>query len=969
MSYNNDWSKMILAEMKPGINLNSLDWSQIPQSFSITAANKLLYFADEADTVVVNGTMEAWASATDLNTWTEQKAGTSTVNREGTTVHRGTYAARLDIDASNNYAMLLQGITLTASGAYQLSLWYKTAAGKTAAVHLFNSTSNVRLNSAGAWVAYDNLGIVLPTATVWTQYTLQFTAHASYTSYYLQIGHNIALGSTAASTSIYMDDVFICPRLIATLTENTYTLAGLLAEIKTAMEIPGAGTYTITESAGIITIASVALSYLFKTTTTNALWATIGFSTAADSNFASSHDGTTDIVTNAYSATLDFREIIEMRANGVSLTKVASAALAQATASSFYQDFWGKTIYVHMTDGSDPGAYISGPVYTNSIIAIFLLCFANAQFTGSDCLDFIPEDGTYPVFYEPWLNEGSIESLSASVADHYSSAMEVQFGSLSLINNGWWYAYRHTYLWNNKSIKIKVGTKGDAYADYETIFVGKTRGPRITDESATFDLVDTRVGALSSLPTTRYNLTDYPSMDTEAVDRPVPILFGQVENITPVCIDTSTFNYKVSQTIFGGVTYALQSIDAVYKAGVALILNTDYTVDLTNGEFTLLASPGTAEITCDAKGIKDGFTMATGAKDGTYSENVADHLFFILHVLNEAPVAQIDLTSFDELKTARTQKVVLYLDTDTPTMDVNRLFQQSTIYHFLPLLNGTFAARYYRRTVPVGTLELQYYDYDGFSMFDQPENVYRDVVIKFDKDPTTGVFKTVSASTSEVNWNYDEKQQIEIETALRDVSEAEAVRAFYVTLLNAPSDKLETSISLVGRNLLPTDKLILSRTIETESGSQTLLAEEVYVILETRKDLASGKVGVVAQRDDQLAIYAVHADSEHQDSHADHSDTLHSDAAHADSHSDSHTDTHTDTHSDVLHVDRAYNDYLDSDHYTDHVHLDVPHSDSHGDTHGDTHADVAHVDASHADYTDLTHLDSHSDISHIDSEV
>jgi hypothetical protein len=622
-----------------------------------------------------------------------------------------------------------------------------------------------------------------------------------------------------------------------------------------------------------------------------------------------------------------------------------------------------------LTDGGDPGEVLSGGVYVYAVIAQFILCFANGQHAGANCLDFIPEDCVYPVFYEPWLNENSIESLSASVADHYSSSMEVQFGSLSLINNGWWYAYRHVYLWNNKSIKIKVGTLGDAYGSYETIFVGKVRGPRITDESATFDLVDSRVGALRSLPPSRYNVTDYPNIDTEAIDRPIPILFGQVENITPVCIDTTTFKYKISQTVFGGVTYALQAIDKVFRAGVQLTLTTHYTVDLNNGEFTLLTDPGDAEITCDAKGIKDGFNMATGAKDSTYSENVADHLFFILNVLNEIPVAQIDLTSFSELKTARAQKIVLYLDADTPTLDVNRLFQQSTLYHFLPLLNGTFAARYYRRTVPTGTLELHYYDYDGFAMLDQAENVFRDVVVKFDKDPTSGIFKTVSISTSSVNWQYDEKQQFEVETALRDAAEAEAVRAFYVTLLNAPADKLETAISLVGRNLLPTDKLKVSRTIETESGAQSVLVEEIYVILETRKDLAAGKVGIVAQRDSQVAIYAVHADSEHLDSHGDHSDTTHSDAAHSDSHTDTHSDTHTDTHSDVPHSDRAYNDYLDSDHYTDHVHLDVPYVDVHGDTHGDTHGDVAHKDATHADYTDTTHLDSHEDVSHIDSEV
>jgi len=670
---------------------------------------------------------------------------------------------------------------------------------------------------------------------------------------------------------------------------------------------------------------------------------------------------------DSYSLSLSFNEIVDLKVDGVSLTERTSVADVNSNPGSWYQDFWGETIYVHLSDGSDPGGYISGPVYDHYVIAYFWLGFCNGQHQGDDCIDFTPTDCDFPIYYEPWLNEDSIQELSASVADHYSSAMAVQFGAIALTNSAWWYAYRHAYLWNNKNVRVKVGSKGDAYSDFETIFVGKVRGLRITDESAVFDLVDARVGALRTLPVSRYSTDDYANLDEDAVDRPIQILFGQVENITPVCIDTVNYKYKISQTVFDGDTYALQAIDAVYKAGTQLVLATDYTVDLNNGEFTLLADPGDADITCDAKGIKDGFTMATGVSDGTYSENVADHLFFILHVLNGIPVANIDLTSFDELKTARTQKVVLYLDADMATLDVNRLFQQSTIYHFLPLLNGTFAARYYRRVVPTGTLELHYYDYDGFSMFDQPENVYRDIVIQYDKDPTAGTYKSVSASTDEVEWDHDERQQIEIETALRDTSEAEAVRAFYVTLLNAPADKLETAISLVGRNLLPTDKLIVSRTIESDAGQQSVLAEEIYVILETRKDLAGGKVNVVAQRDSQLSIYAVHADSPHADDHADHSDTAHSDAAHADSHTDSYANSHTDTHTDT-HTDEAHVDHLDGI-YEDQAYMDVPHADSHGDSHTDLHSDVAHVDSTHADHTDTTHSDTHSDVSHIDSEV
>jgi len=692
----------------------------------------------------------------------------------------------------------------------------------------------------------------------------------------------------------------------------------------------------------------------------------------------------------AFYTAIDAHEVLEVMANGVDLTLVADDSAVLATPSSWYQDFANQIIYVHLADDSDPGANISGPIYYNSVVIYFPLCFSNGQFEGADCLDFVPEDCVHPVFYEPWLKEDSIDALSAVLADHFETALEIQFGSLSFLNTGWWYTYRHIYLWNNRDVKIKMGERGDAYANFETIFVGKVRGPSINDEAASFELVDSRVGVLYSIPTHRFSFTDYPNMDEDAVDRPIPILFGQKTDITPVCIDAGSsgdlFTYKVSDTIWNSVTYPLESIYRVYKGGIQLILNTDYTTDLNNGEFTLLADPLDEIITCDAKGICDGFNMLTGAATGVYSENVADHLFFIFHVLNEIPVVQIDLESFWDLQNARTQKIAWYLDTDMPTMDVNRMFQQSSVYHFLPLQDGTFAARYYRRLVPTGTLNLQYYDLADFNIYDQADNVYHGIIIKYDKDPTTGLWKTASATTDEVNWHYSEKQTFEIETALRDSTEAAAVCTFYSTLLNAPADKLEVSISMVGRDLIPSEKLIITRSVEAESGTIPILSDDVYVILETHKDFASGTVGIVAQLDTQLAIYPVYSDLPHGDSYTDHTDSVHADSAHSDAGYDDHSDYPDISHGDVLHEDVAYvdtppyddhtdhDDVLYSDDYMDDVHGDSAHEDvahtdeSHSD-HTDTYSDTPHSDSAHGDYSDFAHVDDHGDVAHIDSEL
>lgn len=160
-----------------------------------------------ANEALTDGGLEDWASATNLTSWTETLAGTSTVNRESTVVKAGTYSCRFDIDSSNNAASIYQDFTLTntptALSMNRLSLWYKTAATKTLQLTLRNSASNVYLLDTGLWNA-GSATITLPASTEWVQYQLYFVAHASYTAYRLYVAT-----LSAASTSAYVDEISV----------------------------------------------------------------------------------------------------------------------------------------------------------------------------------------------------------------------------------------------------------------------------------------------------------------------------------------------------------------------------------------------------------------------------------------------------------------------------------------------------------------------------------------------------------------------------------------------------------------------------------------------------------------------------------------------------------------------------------------------------------------------------------------
>jgi hypothetical protein len=132
---------------------------------------------------LTNGNFETWASATDAGTWGESIAGASTVNREGTSVHGGTYAARIDFDATNN-AYMSQASNLSNNEWCLVTSWMRTSAsGKTMWVALGAATGKSR-----------------DPGTTWTQYVDVLRAAASNPSLTLA-------KVSAASSSIYFDDV------------------------------------------------------------------------------------------------------------------------------------------------------------------------------------------------------------------------------------------------------------------------------------------------------------------------------------------------------------------------------------------------------------------------------------------------------------------------------------------------------------------------------------------------------------------------------------------------------------------------------------------------------------------------------------------------------------------------------------------------------------------------------------------
>ena len=139
--------------------------------------------------LLANNGFESWAGATDANSWGESLNGTTTINRDSTNQHSGTYCVRIDVDSSSNNSELSQNVTGQTVGDWYLCSWWMKAstAGKTARYYLPNLVSGGPLT-------------LNPVPTDWTQYFfVDRTANVSL-AHYCRI-------NAAANSSIYFDDL------------------------------------------------------------------------------------------------------------------------------------------------------------------------------------------------------------------------------------------------------------------------------------------------------------------------------------------------------------------------------------------------------------------------------------------------------------------------------------------------------------------------------------------------------------------------------------------------------------------------------------------------------------------------------------------------------------------------------------------------------------------------------------------
>jgi len=697
---------------------------------------------------------------------------------------------------------------------------------------------------------------------------------------------------------------------------------------------------------------------------------------------------------------LNFSEISsirEIKENGSSYAAKSSIAEVEATASSYYVDYNNKQLYVHTSTGESPSTQVSSE-YKFCILMFFWMGLASGLREDGESA-FPIQGNSSNVFYQPIIKEPP--ELTLAVGEYHSGAMRADMGELKLVPSQWLLLALKKWIFEGKEIIVKVAKPGDSYSSLQIVSRGYIKNISKKEDGISLEIEDRRNIELGDIPPQTFSLLTYPNMEARYDGQPIPIPFGQVENIIPILINSSTRRYKVSP-------YAIDSFLWVKKDGNLLTPEVDYTAYPDSGEFTLAADPGNSLITCGVKGIKISYFGGTAA----FSENVANVLYFILTTLCGIDSSNLDQSSFNALQSARTQQLSWWFapSQKQPATEAIRRMMATFLFHLVARPDGKYYVKYFEPG-ETGSTEFKTEDIIKLDDFREDyDSIYSSVVILYDFNPQTGEWKRIEKSDPKTEYRYKKKNSLVIESLLRDSAEAEALAEKYLKMYRNPVRRLNLSLQPLAYDLKPADKIKISKLIYPEGTPLYLLENAVYIILESRINFANPFAEIQAI-DLSQAAGAVHSDVVHKDSHGDsHSDVAHGDVAHGDEtyndyndtpHSDSHSDSHSDqAHQDIphedSHEDSAHLDYTHSDHddhyddplyddWNDYVHDDVAHTDSyadshtdspHLDSHEDSYSDVAHEDVSHTDYSDSphsdtshedSHSDSHSDTPHIDS--
>lgn len=265
-----------------------------------------------------------------------------------------------------------------------------------------------------------------------------------------------------------------------------------------------------------------------------------------------------------------------------------------------------------------------------------------------------PTDSPANTYFEPRLVEPLSFSRSMFAETKLGGFSVPGFGQIVLTNADGGLDTFTNYAWDGREVEVKVGESGASFSNYFTIFKGEAKQIEFNDLFVNVLIKDNQNDFTVQMQPNLYSGAGGVNGNDDIKGQPIPLCFGQVRNITPVLVDPANRIYQVHDG-------EINAIDDVFEGGVALTLTTDYTVDLANGRFTLVADP-TNLITADVKGAEP---------SSTYINKLGDIIKEVVITHGGIASVNVDNTLITALNTDTSNRVAgIYIKEPTTVIEV-----------------------------------------------------------------------------------------------------------------------------------------------------------------------------------------------------------------------------------------------------------------------------------------------------------
>jgi hypothetical protein len=503
------------------------------------------------------------------------------------------------------------------------------------------------------------------------------------------------------------------------------------------------------------------------------------------------------------------KALVSLELDGTAFTARANIALVEANAGSYWHDTANALLYIHPPDDGSPNHH--------TIVGFFWVYFATKGIILNS------------IYYEPYIADRGIPSLSQSITDIHYGVSEIGAGDLILLNGrGFFDQIANKFIWVNKTCKILLGGDSLAYTEYTAIFTGKITEKIFTSSQLILSLRSNSFSLMRQIPINHYWTSNFPNLDPAMVGMPIPYYYGVYDsNQAPVvaCINSA---YAISTFQFNICYHAIQAIDDTYVdfgdgAGWQQIAHAN--VNLSASTFTITSVSfvvGMSRVKVAFHGKTSGGLVLEGAP-----EIVEDILLNVCGYVS----GDLNAASFTASKAASECVLNVPIDSDIAAISVIEKICQSDLAFFDEDAAGLLRYRTWEPAVTGTVPELTSTEILGMpEITDDPDKLYYKVKVGYSYDCANWEYLYKDETDETSGYKYAKKETLLIDTYLRNENDALilAGRLLWISADPSPTIRLDLKIAQITKNTGDKMKITLIRAPFSTVGGYNARLFEIY---------------------------------------------------------------------------------------------------------------------------------------------